>query len=76
MINRIQERLAGELSAESLAAWAADQFYAVEMEQLTLAADESEAVLMVLDELMFADDEEFALDQDALQELIVRLQHV
>jgi hypothetical protein len=44
------------------------------MEQLSLEPGADDLLREVLDELMFADDEAFALDDDALRALLTRLQ--
>jgi hypothetical protein len=71
---KLRERLAGRLDAKALAAWAYARFYEEEMEELSLEPDADDLLREVLDELMFADDEAFALDDDALQALLKRLQ--
>jgi hypothetical protein len=71
---QIELRLAGQLSATALAAWALDTFYAIEQAALTVAEADATAVAEVLDALMFADDARFALDDTEMQRLIARLQ--
>jgi hypothetical protein len=71
---KLRERLAGRLDAKALAAWAYARFYEEEMEQLSLEPGADDLLREVLDELMFADDETFALDDDALRALLTRLQ--
>lgn len=71
---KVRERLAGRLDAKALAAWAYARFYEEEMEQLSLEPDADALLREVLDELMFADDETFALDDEALRAMLTRLQ--
>lgn len=71
---KIKEHLAGKLSSAALAAWAFDRFYAQEIGDEEFAEEEADVIAAVLDELMFADDASFALDEPALQTLITRLQ--
>jgi hypothetical protein len=71
---QIERRLAGQLSAEALATWALDTFYALEQAELTVAEADTAPVAEVLDALMFADDARFALDDTEMQRLIARLQ--
>lgn len=73
IITRIEDRLAGRMSAATLAAWAFDRFYAIEQGDEEPEAEAAEPVADVLDELMFADDESFALDDADLRRLIVLL---
>lgn len=73
IITRIEDRLAGRMSAEALAAWAFDRFYAIEQGDEEAEADAAERTADILDELMFADDESFALDDAGLRRLIVLL---
>ena len=70
---QIEARRAGTLSDKALAAWAFKQFYDEDMEQLAFAPEAEEEIRDVLDTLMFADDEAFALDDAALGELLERL---
>lgn len=71
---QVQARLAGSLDAAALAAWAYARFYEEEMEQLSLEPGADDLLREVLDELMFADDASFALDDGALRALLARLQ--
>jgi hypothetical protein len=70
---QLQMRLAHRVSAEQLANWAVDRFYA--LEQGTLTVDEHDQALFrtILDDLMFADSPGFALDDTDLQRLVARL---
>lgn len=74
MIARLEDRLAGRSDDRGLAAWAFDSYYAIE--QGTLAVDPADAdpIAEVLDDLMFADEPSFALDEADLTRLIARLQ--
>jgi hypothetical protein len=74
VVAQLRERLAGRLDAKALAAWAYARFYEEEMEQLSLEPGADDLLREVLDELMFADDESFDLDDEALRTLLVRLQ--
>lgn len=74
VITKITERIAGKLSAAALANWAFDLFYAIDQGQEAVAPDDTDALADVLDELMFADEEPFALDDADLRRLIVRLE--
>lgn len=76
VIIKIEERLAGSVSAGALAAWAFDLFYEVEQGEREIADSDAEVIDAVLDELMFADDESFALDEAELRRLIARLQQL
>ncbi len=73
LIAVIAEHLAGRLSIAQLADWAFDRFYSLEQEELIVPAAEEEVIREVLDELMFADDEAFALTAEDLQRLMDRL---
>jgi len=74
VIAGIEEHLAGSLSAAALAAWAFDRFYAHDMGEEEFSEKDAEVIAAVLDDLMFADDAAFALDEPALRTLITRLQ--
>ncbi|NTU83619.1 MAG: hypothetical protein HGA45_30325 [Chloroflexales bacterium] len=74
VIVKLEDRLAGRISDASLATWAFDLFYAVEQDDLEVDGADSEAIAEVLDDLMFADDPSFALDEADLRRLIARLQ--
>lgn len=74
VIAKLEARVAGQLSAAALAAWAFDLFYEIDQGQHEVAEADADAVAAVLDELMFADDESFALDTADLRRLIDRLQ--
>ncbi len=70
---QLQARLAHRSSAEQLAHWAVERFYA--LEQGTLTVDERDLPLFrtILDDLMFADSPGFALDDTDLQRLVAQL---
>lgn len=70
----IEAHLAGRLTADGLAAWAFDRFYAEELADTESTESADEVIAAVLDDLMFADDPHFALDEADLRNLIVRLQ--
>jgi hypothetical protein len=74
LITKLEERLAGRVSAAALAHWAFDLFYELEQGGAEVAPEDADAIAVVLDELLFADDERFALEPDELQRLIARLQ--
>ncbi len=74
IITKLEARLSGVLSDSALAAWAFDRFYAEELGEEEFAEEDAEVVRMVLDDLMFADDPAFALDEAALRDLLARLQ--
>jgi len=74
VIRTIEEFLAGRSSAETLAGWAFDRFYAIEQGTEQVDEADAEAIGAALDDLMFADEESFALDDADLRRLIARLQ--
>ncbi|NTV63363.1 MAG: hypothetical protein HGA65_07470 [Oscillochloris sp.] len=71
---KIYERLSGQINDATLAAWAFDHFYAIEQAEEEVEANAQELVADALDELMFADEKPFALDDADLRRLIARLQ--
>lgn len=73
IIGKLEDRLAGRIAAEALAAWAFDLFYEIDQGRTAVAPDDIEAIAATLDELMFADDESFALDERDLRRLIEQL---
>ncbi|MCG8347447.1 MAG: hypothetical protein MI924_06660 [Chloroflexales bacterium] len=73
VIEKIESRLSGELSDATLAAWAFGRFYATDMGNEPFAEEDAATIRSVLDDLMFCDNPHFALDTDALHQLIVRL---
>jgi hypothetical protein len=74
VITKLEDRLAGRLSADTLATWAFDLFYELEQGETEVAPEDADSIAAVLDELLFADDERFALDLDDLRRLVARLQ--
>lgn len=70
---KLEARLAGRIDAEALAAWAFDLFYKLDQDELEVADEDVDVIAAVLDELMFADDERFALDEADLRRLFQRL---
>jgi hypothetical protein len=70
---QLEERLHGRISERVLAGWAFDRFYEEDMGELVLEPGAEEELRDVLDTLMFADDEAFALDAPALNALLARL---
>jgi hypothetical protein len=70
---KIEDRLAGRVGDEALAAWAFDLFYELDQGQHAVADDDLDVIAAVLDELMFADDANFALDEADLRRLLGRL---
>ena len=75
VITQIERRLAGTLSAAALSEWAFDRFYALEQAEETVDEVYAEVIGEVLDDLMFADDDDFALEPADLQRMIARLHH-
>jgi hypothetical protein len=75
VIARIEARLADRLGADALAAWAFNLFYELDQGRSEVAPEDADVVADVLDELLFADDESFALDEADLRRLLARLQH-
>jgi len=59
----------------TLPAWAWDQFYAHEDEQIAFEPGYRAAISSVLDDLMFGDDAAFALTNDDVARLIRVLEH-
>ncbi|MGQ9927026.1 MAG: hypothetical protein ACUVS4_09160, partial [Chloroflexaceae bacterium] len=74
LITRLQERLDGHIKAAELAQWAFDRFYELDQGMLAVDATDIDVIADVLDELLFADDPRFALDETDLRRLIARLQ--
>lgn len=73
LISRIEACIAGALDDTALAAWAFDRFYAVELEEETIAEADSVLISEILDELIFADEQAFALSSADLIRLLERL---
>jgi hypothetical protein len=74
IITQLERYQAGAQSAAALAAWAMDQFYAIDQGRLSVDLADAELIADLLDELMFADDERFALAATDVHRLIERLQ--
>lgn len=74
LIAKLEDRLAGRSDDAALAAWAFDLFYELDQGQHEVVEADGGAIAAVLDELMFADDANFALDEADLRRLLVRLQ--
>jgi hypothetical protein len=74
VIARLEDRLTGQSDDRGLAAWAFDSYYAIEQGTLTVDPADADVIAEVLDDLMFADDPSFALDEADLKRLIARLQ--
>ncbi len=73
VIATLEDRLAGRLSADTLATWAFDLFYQLDQGKAAVAPEDADVIAAVLDELLFADDERFALSPDDLRRLVARL---
>jgi hypothetical protein len=71
---KLEDRLAGRIGAEALAAWAFDLFYEIDQGEKSVAEADADVIAAVLDELMFADDDSFALEAADLRRLLDRLQ--
>ncbi|WP_298816947.1 hypothetical protein [Chloroflexus sp.] len=76
VISVIAEHLAGRISRAQVAAWAFDQFYRLEQDELNVPPDEEAVIRDALDDLMFADDEPFILSEVELRQLMDRLAQV
>lgn len=74
VITKLEEGLTGTIDAGGLAAWAFDCYYAIEQGQLRVEPADTDLIAAILDELMFADEPSFALDEADLRRLIARLQ--
>jgi hypothetical protein len=71
---KINERLRGQIGDAALATWAFDLFYAIEQGEEEVEAGDNDLIAEALDELMFADEKPFALDDADLRRLIARLE--
>lgn len=71
---QIELRLTGHLDDAGLAAWAFQQFYAVESGRVELEAGAEPLLMETLDILMFADTPAFGLGGNALQALVQQLE--
>jgi hypothetical protein len=74
IIAKINERLRGQIGDAALAKWAFDIFYAIDQGEEHVDDDGSDAIADALDQLMFADEEPFALDDADLRRLIASLE--
>jgi hypothetical protein len=74
LIAQIQKRLEERLSDAQLSAWAFERFYANELGSESFEPAAAHDIASVLDDLMFATDEGFALDAVALRALVKRLE--
>jgi hypothetical protein len=74
VIAKLEDRLAGRVDDAWIANWAFDTYYAIEQAQLEVEAADAEPIAEALDDLMFADEPSFALDEADLRRLIARLQ--
>ncbi|MEI8307449.1 MAG: hypothetical protein WCF99_10325 [Chloroflexales bacterium] len=74
VVAKINERICGQISDAAIATWAFDLFYSIEQGEEEVDAEGSDAIADVLDELMFADEKPFALDDADLRRLIARLE--
>ncbi|WP_238613562.1 hypothetical protein [Candidatus Oscillochloris fontis] len=74
IIAKIEAHLSDQHSITALAKWALARFYAIEQGVDTVNEDDSETIADVLDALMFADEQPFALDDADLRRLIARLE--
>ncbi|MEN9935763.1 MAG: hypothetical protein RLZZ387_2342 [Chloroflexota bacterium] len=73
LVQHIGERLAGHISEMALAKWAFDCFYAAELGEVTLEEGAEEQIEETLDALMFSDEPDFRLSEEALRALIAQL---
>ncbi|MFQ3631765.1 hypothetical protein [Roseiflexus sp.] len=73
VVAQIDARLSGAMTDQALAAWAFDQFYAVELGQAHFEAGAEERLADALDALMFSDHEAFRLDEEELRRLAALL---
>jgi hypothetical protein len=75
VITQLEQYLAGAISAEHLAGWAFDRFYAIDQGANSVEPADADVIADTFDELMFADAAPFALTPGDVQRLIARLQH-
>jgi hypothetical protein len=73
LAEQIEARLSGAITDETLAAWAFDRFYAVELGLAQIETGAEERIADILDTLMFADHAAFRLEEGALRSLIAQL---
>ena len=74
VIIKINERLRSQISDAAIAAWAFDLFYSIEQGEEEVDTESCDGITDALDELMFADEKPFALDDADLYRLITRLE--
>ncbi len=74
LIAQLSAAARGETSAQELAAWAFDQFYAEEAGEVEFEPGYRRVIAAVLDDLMFADQPGFQLAAADLQQLVSHLQ--
>lgn len=70
---QIEQFVQGKLSAQALAAWAFNQVCDEEEGLVHYEPGYAEAIIAVLDDLMWADDAAFRIDRDATHLLKTRL---
>jgi hypothetical protein len=74
VIDQLRVALRGELDNRQLAAWAFDQFYAIEEGGVEIEPGYRRMIGSVLDDLMFADQPGMALSSDDLTALIAQIE--
>lgn len=74
VIIQLERYLAGAISAEQLAGWVFDRFYAIEQGTESVDSTDADVIADTFDELMFADAAPFALTSGDVQRMIARLQ--
>lgn len=74
VVAKIEARLAGQLSAGALAAWAFDRFYAEELGSEAYEAGAEVELAEALDALMFSDEPGFGLGESELRAVVGQLQ--
>lgn len=73
LIDHVEACLAGTLATKALAAWAFDRFYALELGEESVAEADADLMNEALDDLIFADEQDFALSEEDLRRLLTRL---
>lgn len=74
VIDQLRAAIDGNIDSHSLAAWAFDQFYAIEEGTVAIEPGYKRPIGGVLDDLMFADQPEMALTPDDLRALIAQIE--
>ncbi len=74
LLLQLEDRLAGRISAETIADWALERFYGIEQGTYQVAENDAALISQLLDHMMFADTPSFTLDEAALRQMIARLQ--